>query len=249
MNNIFDKYSAYELRQIYASPISDWPEPFKNWIHKEIAESLLDSWLKNVDDNEYRDRVHEIVENMTYGYPDKNGNKMLDLPIYLAAGTPVKANINGEWLVGKKLETPKKFEMLGSFSDNKTILVEIDGKELAVNKDLVKVFEPLMVDDNGNKPKLEEFKKDFKILAINLSDPINKINIDYNKAEIGNEFIRIYPIIQEHEYRYAFREYPCWAVEQVILGKRIIIATPIDTMIAVNLFIDRLKFIKSRWLF
>jgi len=79
--NIFDKYSAYELRQIYASPISDWPEPFKNWIHKEIAESLLDSWLENVDDNEYRDRVHEIVENMTYGYPDKNGNEMLDLPI------------------------------------------------------------------------------------------------------------------------------------------------------------------------
>jgi hypothetical protein len=158
----------------------------------------------------------------------------------LAAGTPVKANINGEWLIGKKLETPKIFEMLDSFSDNKTILVEIDGKELTVNKDLVKVFEPLMIDDNGNKPKLEEFKKDFKILVINLSDsdPINKINIDYNKAEIGNEFVRIYPTIQEHEYRHAFVEYPCWSVEQVILGKRIIIATPMDTMIAANLFLN-----------
>lgn len=78
--NIFDKYSAYELRQIYASPINDWPKPFKKWIHEEIAESLLYYWLENVDDNEYRDRVHEIVENETYGYPDENGNEMLDLP-------------------------------------------------------------------------------------------------------------------------------------------------------------------------
>jgi hypothetical protein len=258
MNNIFDKYSAYELRQIYASPISDWPEPFKNWIRKEIAESLLDSWLENVDDNEYRDRVHEIVENMTYDYPDKSlrrwqrnvrfANIMstyLPYP-YLAAGTPVKANINGEWIVGKKLETPKRFEMLDSFSDNKTILVEIDGKELAINKDLVKVFEPLMVDDNGNKPKLEEFKKDFKILVdslaetINLVDNINlnKINIDHNNAKIIYELTSIYPITQEHEHKYAFVEYPCWAVEQVILGEKIIIATPTNAMVAAKLFSD-----------
>ena len=51
-----------------------------------------------------------------------------DLYGVLAAGTPVKANIDGEWLVGKKLETPKRLEMLDSFSDNKTILVEINGK-------------------------------------------------------------------------------------------------------------------------
>ena len=105
-----------------------------------------------------------------------------------------------------------------------------------VNRDLLKVFEPLIVDENGNKPKLEEFKKDFKVLVDHLLD--NKINVNYNKAEISHEIARIYPITQECEYRHAFVEYPCWAVEQVILGRKIIMATPTSTMVAAKLFLD-----------
>lgn len=167
----------------------------------------------------------------------------------LAAGTPIKANIDGEWLVGKKLETTKNLEMLDSFSDNKTILVEIDGKEKVVNNHLVKVFEPMMVDDNGNKPKLEEFKKEeFQTLLDCLfpkyskykldNDVVLKINIDHNKAEISHDKSRVYPIIQESEYRHAFVEYPCWAVEQAIMGRKIIVATPTGTMVAAKLFLE-----------
>ncbi len=146
------------------------------------------------------------------------------------AGTPVKANIDGKWLAGKKLES-KKLEMLNSFSDSQTVLVEIDGKEIALDKSLVRVFEYLMVDEAGNKPKLEEFKKEeFKILLDYLSprytifngykiyidwNRSEKIYIDYNKSEISHEKAKIYPAIKEYEYKHAFVEYPCWIIEQV----------------------------------
>lgn len=76
MSNIFDIYSPYQLRQIFAE--TEWPEDFKKWVHEEIAYELLDSWLSDIDDEIYRDRVRNIVENMTYGYEDENGKEMLD---------------------------------------------------------------------------------------------------------------------------------------------------------------------------
>lgn len=77
--NIFDNYSAYQLRQIFAE--TEWPEDFKKWVHEEIAYELLDSWLSDIDDDIYRDRVRNIVEDMTYGYKDEDGKEMLDFVI------------------------------------------------------------------------------------------------------------------------------------------------------------------------
>lgn len=76
MDNIFDIYSPYQLRQIFLE--KNWPEGFKKWVHEELAYELLDSWLSDVDEDIYRNRVRDIVENMTYGYEDENGNEMLD---------------------------------------------------------------------------------------------------------------------------------------------------------------------------
>jgi hypothetical protein len=74
--NIFDKFSAYELRNIFKQ--KHWPLEFKSAIHQEIAYELLDSWLESVDEETYNDKVRSIVENITYGYEDENGDEMLD---------------------------------------------------------------------------------------------------------------------------------------------------------------------------
>jgi hypothetical protein len=76
MSNIFDIYTAAELRDIYLS--DKWPDHFKNFLHERIADELLDSWLENVDHDTYMDRCRNIIEQETYGYPDSNGNEMLD---------------------------------------------------------------------------------------------------------------------------------------------------------------------------
>lgn len=73
---IFDEYSPYELRQIFKK--KDWPEKFKNAIHEEIAYDLLDSWLETVDEETYKEKVRDVIENLTYGYEDEYGNEMTD---------------------------------------------------------------------------------------------------------------------------------------------------------------------------
>jgi hypothetical protein len=77
--NIFDKFSAYELRNIFQQ--KHWPLEFKSAIHQEIAYELLDSWLESVDEETYTEKVRCIVENITYGYADENGDEMLDFII------------------------------------------------------------------------------------------------------------------------------------------------------------------------
>lgn len=76
MNNIFDKYTAQELRNIFIQ--DEWPEDFRKFVHEDIAYELLDSWLESVDDDIYKEKVRGIIEDITYGHQDENGNKMLD---------------------------------------------------------------------------------------------------------------------------------------------------------------------------
>lgn len=76
---IFDEYSPYELRQIFQQ--KHWPQEFKDAMHKEIAYELLDSWLESVDEETYNERVRGIIENMTYGYEDDDGNEMTDFVV------------------------------------------------------------------------------------------------------------------------------------------------------------------------
>jgi hypothetical protein len=39
---------------------------------------LLDQWLESHSDEEYRDKVKNIIEDTTYGYEDEDGNEMLE---------------------------------------------------------------------------------------------------------------------------------------------------------------------------
>jgi hypothetical protein len=74
-DNIFDIYNPHELRTIFKK--KEWPQEFSNYVNTEIAFELLESWLENVDDETYREKVRLIIENETYGYEDENGKEML----------------------------------------------------------------------------------------------------------------------------------------------------------------------------
>lgn len=76
--NILDKYSAYQLRDIYKDGMEKWPKDFKYWLHDQMAYELLDQWLETVSNEEYLEKARDIVESETYGYEDKNGKEMLD---------------------------------------------------------------------------------------------------------------------------------------------------------------------------
>ena len=78
MSNIFNKYSAYELRDIFRLPTEQWPEDFCSCFNDMFASQLLDMWLENHNDNEYREEIRQYVEDMTYGYESENGEEMLD---------------------------------------------------------------------------------------------------------------------------------------------------------------------------
>lgn len=79
MDNIFDIYSPYQLRQIFLE--KNWPEDFRKFVHEEIASDLLNSWLESVDDDSYDERVRGIIETLTYGYEDEDGNEMLEFNV------------------------------------------------------------------------------------------------------------------------------------------------------------------------
>ena len=79
MSNIFDKYTAQELRNIFIQ--DEWPEDFRKFVHEDIAYELLDSWLESVDDDIYKEKVRGIIEDITYGHQDENGNKMLEFNV------------------------------------------------------------------------------------------------------------------------------------------------------------------------
>jgi hypothetical protein len=76
--NIFDSYSAAELREIFRDPITAWPEDFREFVEGQIASDLLENWVEQATTEEYRDRVRDIVESFTYGYEDEDGNELLD---------------------------------------------------------------------------------------------------------------------------------------------------------------------------
>jgi hypothetical protein len=63
--NIFDHYSAAELHSIFRDPTESWPEDFCNFVNRQLADDLLDGWLDNSSDNEYRDRIQDIIEDWT----------------------------------------------------------------------------------------------------------------------------------------------------------------------------------------
>lgn len=76
--NIFDDYSAAAIREIFRDDTNSWPEDFCVHVNRELAFDLLDQWLEHHDDKEYRAKVRDIIEDLTYGYEDDDGNEMLE---------------------------------------------------------------------------------------------------------------------------------------------------------------------------
>lgn len=60
--NIFDMYTSQELKDNLKKPTEEWPEDFLLFVNDIIASELLDDWLENTTEEEYINRVKEIVE-------------------------------------------------------------------------------------------------------------------------------------------------------------------------------------------
>lgn len=75
---ILDDFTPHELREIFRQPTEQWPEDFCNHVHRFFADNLLDMWLGDHDDNEYREEIRSIIEEITYGYTDEHGNELLE---------------------------------------------------------------------------------------------------------------------------------------------------------------------------
>jgi hypothetical protein len=78
MMSIFDDYTAAAMREIFREPTNSWPEDFICFVNDELSDDLLDQWLENHSDEEYRAKVKDIIESITYGYEDEDGNEMLE---------------------------------------------------------------------------------------------------------------------------------------------------------------------------
>lgn len=76
--SIFDDYTPAQLREIFREPTNSWPENFLCFVNDELSDDLLDQWLESHSDSEYREAVKDIIEHMTYGYEDDDGNEMLE---------------------------------------------------------------------------------------------------------------------------------------------------------------------------
>lgn len=81
MDNIFDSYTAGQIRQIFLDKTNEWPEDYRKYIHEQIAYDLLNSWLESIDDDTYDERVRGLIETLTYGYEDDDGNEMLEFDV------------------------------------------------------------------------------------------------------------------------------------------------------------------------
>jgi hypothetical protein len=76
--SIFDDYTPEQLREVFREPTNSWPEDFICFVNDELSDDLLDNWLENHTDEEYRDKIKNIIEDITYGQEDDEGNEMFE---------------------------------------------------------------------------------------------------------------------------------------------------------------------------
>lgn len=74
--NWTDLYTAGEMRQIVQQDSNYWPANFLGLVHRWFADELLDDWLNNHSEDQYRDEIVRIVDEMTSGYEDNNGEQL-----------------------------------------------------------------------------------------------------------------------------------------------------------------------------
>ena len=76
--SIFDDYTPQQLREVFNEPTNSWPEDFICFVNDELSDDLLDQWLYSHSDDEYRAKIKDIIEDLTYGQEDDDGNTMLE---------------------------------------------------------------------------------------------------------------------------------------------------------------------------
>lgn len=64
--NMLDHYTSEEIAGFYSKNNEEWPQKFKDIVNVHLANELLDSWLSSHDDEEYEDRVLNMIED--YGW-------------------------------------------------------------------------------------------------------------------------------------------------------------------------------------
>lgn len=76
--SIFDDYTPQQLREVFNEPTNSWPDDFICFVNDELSDDLLDQWLDSHSDDEYRAKIKDIIEDLTYGQEDDDGNTMLE---------------------------------------------------------------------------------------------------------------------------------------------------------------------------
>jgi hypothetical protein len=59
--NIFETYTAKEMKDYLKKPFQDWPEEFALYVQDIMAGELLDEWLESHSDEEYVEWATDIV--------------------------------------------------------------------------------------------------------------------------------------------------------------------------------------------
>jgi hypothetical protein len=76
--SIFDDYTPAQLREVFLEPTNSWPDDFICFVNDELSDDLLDQWLDNHSDDEYRAKIRDIIEDLTYGQEDDEGETLLE---------------------------------------------------------------------------------------------------------------------------------------------------------------------------
>jgi hypothetical protein len=77
--SIFDDYTPAQMREIISEPTNSWPEDFLCSVNNELSGDLLDQWLESHSDDEYRAKIKDIIEDLTYGQEDDDGEELLEI--------------------------------------------------------------------------------------------------------------------------------------------------------------------------
>jgi hypothetical protein len=77
--SIFDDYTPAQMREVLLEPTNSWPDDFICFVNDELSDDLLDQWLDNHSDDEYRAKIRDIIEDLTYGQEDDDGEELLEI--------------------------------------------------------------------------------------------------------------------------------------------------------------------------
>lgn len=58
---ILSYYTESQLKNFPNMEVSEWPDVFKQWVNMNLSFMLLQDWLQNHSDSEYKTKVAELI--------------------------------------------------------------------------------------------------------------------------------------------------------------------------------------------